>query len=352
MRFYDWNATFSRQTGHTGEICAVVGARGIGKTFGLRLALTKRALKGNGVFAEICRTREEAKAVSTGYFDKLQDAGFFDGWKFKVESLRGYAARELEDGEYGEWLPVCYFVSLTTFQREKKRTYTNVRAVIFDEFIIDVADRYHRYLPYETQIFTGVLNSIFREQPNDGIQRRVYLLANAVDLVNPYFAMWGIDKPPAFGYHYYRNRTVMLHYVEPWEVESRVLNTLVGRMLQGDADATADYANRFETRDTGDIAKRGPSARYAFSVVYGNWDYSVWVDMSSGYYFIESAIPKDAKNVWSLTRKDMTVNRLMADKTNGHLKMLLQGFYLGLLRFDKQSTRDTFFTVLQYLGIK
>ena len=350
--FYDWNATFSRQTGTRGEICAVVGARGIGKTFGLRLALTKRAIAGRGRFVEICRTNEEAKAVSAGYFDKLQDAGFFVGYRFKVEALKGYAALDVPEGETPEWMQVCYFVSLTTFQREKKRTYTDVRAVIFDEFIIDVADRYHRYLPMETQIFAGVLNSIFREQPNDRIQRRVYLLANAVDLVNPYFAMWGIDKPPEFGYHFYRNGSVMLHYVEPWDMDTRVMNTLVGRMLQGDAGATADYANVFEARDTGDIMPKTPDARYAFGIVYGKSEFAIWIDLQAGYYFVTSKIPKGSKNVWALTKRDMTINRLMVDNKHGHIKGVLQAFYYGLLRFDKQSTRDRFFTVLQYIGVK
>lgn len=349
-RYYDWNSTFSRQVGTRGEICAVVGARGIGKTFGLRLALTRRALKGKGCFAEICRTKDESKAVSAGYFDKLQNAGFLLDWEFKIEQSRGYARRA--DAENDKWLPVCYFVSLTTFQREKKRTYTDVRAAIFDEFIIDVADRYHNYLPMETQIFAGVLNSIFREQPGDGIQRRVYLLANAVDLVNPYFSLWGIDKPPAFGYHYYRGGSVMLHYVEPWDAQTRALGTLVGRMLQGDAAASADYANVFETRDTGDIAPKTATARYAFALVYGASEFAVWIDLSQGWYFITSQVPKDAKNVWTLTKKDMTINRLMVDKRHGHIKALLQAFYYGLLRFDKQSTRDRFFGVLQYIGIK
>ena len=36
QRFYNWADAFSRQTGHQGEICIVVGAKGIGKTFGLQ----------------------------------------------------------------------------------------------------------------------------------------------------------------------------------------------------------------------------------------------------------------------------------------------------------------------------
>lgn len=35
-RFYDWNATLSRQTDTRGEISVVIGAKGAGRAFALR----------------------------------------------------------------------------------------------------------------------------------------------------------------------------------------------------------------------------------------------------------------------------------------------------------------------------
>lgn len=77
-KFYDWQKTMSYQTGTNGEICIVLGAKDIGKTFGLRLKCVERFIKHGELFCEICRTKEESKMVANGYFDKLQQEGFLD----------------------------------------------------------------------------------------------------------------------------------------------------------------------------------------------------------------------------------------------------------------------------------
>ena len=78
-KFYDWQKTMSYQTGINGEICFVLGAKGIGKTFGLRKICVDRFIKHGELFCEICRTNAERDDVSKGYFDKLQNAGYSPG---------------------------------------------------------------------------------------------------------------------------------------------------------------------------------------------------------------------------------------------------------------------------------
>lgn len=249
-RHYDWQPTFSRQTGTNGEICLVLGAKDIGKTFGLRLACLKRFFKYGEKFVEICRTNAEQKAVENGYFAKLQNDGFFTDYVFKCEKGCGYAAVKPPEGEkVDEWRLCCYFVSLTNFQREKKRTYVKPRKFIFDEAIIDTKDRYHRYLKDEFLILANVLDSISRQQPGDDYSYNLYILGNSVDLTCPYFRNLGINRIPEFGYSYYRNKTVLLHYVEPWDADERKARTLVGRMLAGHEESAVVFDNVFQDTD-------------------------------------------------------------------------------------------------------
>ena len=89
VKYYDWDATFSRQTGTQGEFCIVAGGKGIGKTFGLRLKCINEYIKKGFRFVEICRTKEERSQVEDGYFSKLQHDGFFKDYIFKVEKNQG-----------------------------------------------------------------------------------------------------------------------------------------------------------------------------------------------------------------------------------------------------------------------
>ena len=352
-KYYDWDATMSRQTGTNGEICLVLGAKDIGKTFGLRLKCLQRFFKHDEKFVEICRTNEEMRSVSQGYFDKLQNDGFFTDYVFKIEKNCGFAAPKPPEGEKPKgWRLCCYFVALTNFQREKKRTYVKPSRFIFDEAIIDTKDRYHRYLPDEFLILANVLDSISRQQPNDDYSYKLYILGNAVDLTCPYLRTLGINKIPQFGYSYYRNKTVLLHYVEPWDAEDRKALTLVGRMLEGHDESAIIFDNEFRDTTGKEIAQKTSEAIYKFAFKWGRMTFAVWADMNKGLWFVTSKLPKNAPNVYTLTKRDSSVNYQIAQKASPLAKLLVDVYYVGGLRYDSPSIREAFFEVLSFLGVK
>lgn len=364
-RFYDWQKTFSYQTGSQGEFCIVVGAKDIGKTFGLRLACVNDYLKRGRRFCEVCRTEAELKAVRQGYFDKLQGQGYFKDCVFNVRGQEGLIARIVYDDETGEpaqdkqgrvkhepWSTLCYFVALTSFQREKKRTYENVYRFIFDEGIIDAKDRYHRYLPNEYLIFANLLDSISRQQPG-GSQYRVYILGNACDLTAPYLRYSGVDKIPDYGYSFYNGKHTLLHFVEPWDAEDRKRDTLVGHMLNGFEDESAMvFDNRFDTGYSGDIAPKTQRARYTFGVRYGEFSFGAWIDYSEGMVYVTRKLPKKPKNLVTLTKRDATIDYQAVTRASPYMRIISDSYYSGNLRYDSEITRELFFAILDFLGIK
>lgn len=349
-KYYDWDSTFSRQTGSQGEFVIVTGGKDIGKTFGLRLKCTEEAIKKNIRFVELCRSKDEAKAVSQGYFDKLQQDGFFHDYQFKSENLIGYYAPAKQDKP--EWEPIVYFVSLTMFQREKKRTFAKVKRVIFDEALIDTKDKHHRYLNQEVYILANLLDSIFRENPDAEPYYKVYLIGNSCDLTCPYLHFFGIDRIPDYGYHWYNNKSVLFHYVEPWDSEKRKVSTFVGRMLAGDKESEMIFDNRFDDGGTKDIQKKTSAAKFAYALVYDRRTFAIWIDYNAGLFFVNSKVPNDAKNVYSLTKKDKKINYQAVNRQSQNMQMLLNIYYKGGLRYDTPSTREAFLTVLGFLGIK
>lgn len=352
-RYYDWQATMSRQTGTNGEICLVLGAKDIGKTFGLRLKCVERFIKHKELFVELCRTNEEMKAVMTGYFDKLQSAGFFKDFVFKCEKGCGYIAdKPISDDEKPEWERICYFVALTNFQREKKRTFVKPKRFIFDEAVIDVKDRYHRYLPDEFLILANILDSISRQQPGDDYNYYLYILGNAVDLTCPYLRNLGIAKIPKFGYSYYKNKTVLLHYVEPWDADERRAYTLVGRMLEGHDESKVIFDNVFKD-DTGrEIMRKTSNAKYRFAFKWARQAFAIWIDEKRGLWFVTSKLPKDAQGIYTLAKKDSSVDYNVVQKASPIAKLLCDVYYIGGLRYESPSIREAFFEVLSFLGIK
>lgn len=351
-KYYDWQKTMSYQTGHNGEHCLVLGAKDIGKTFGLRVKCIERFIKHGELFCEICRTMAERDDVAPGYFDKITSAGFFTEYVFKTEKNCGYIARAPIADEKPEWKLICYFVALTNFQREKKRTFVKPKRFIFDEAVIDSKDRLHRYLKDEFLILANLLDSISREQPGDDYQYYVYYLGNSVDMTCPLLRNLGITKIPKFGYSYYKNKTVLLHYVEPWDADDRRAYTLVGRMLEGHDEAKVIFDNEFRDTTGKEVMKKTSNAQFKYAIVWGRIKFGVWVDMKRALWFITSKVPKDAKAVYTLTKRDSSINYQMIEKAAPLAKLLCEVYYIGGLRYESAHLRESFFEVLEFLGIK
>lgn len=358
-KFYDWQKTFSRQTGNQGEFCIVIGAKGIGKTFGLRKQCINDFLKRGTRFCEICRTKTEMQATKEKYFDKLQTENLFKDYIFKVAGQTGYIAKNPgineETGKYlkkPNWKILCYFVALTNFQTEKKRTYANITRFIFDEGIIDKKDKYHRYLYDEYEILANLLDSISREQPNQQLKYRVYMLGNACDLACPYFRYFGINKIPDFGYTFYNHKNVLLHYVPPIDRQERESQTLVGRMLRGNSEAEMIFGNKFNTQATGDICKKSSHAKFKYAVKFNNNYFSFWMDYLDGLCWVSDKIPKGETNIYALTKDDTTIDYIALPRNSEYLKLINRFWYSGCLRFESAIIREKFLTILEYFGIR
>ena len=349
-RFYRWDKTFSRQVGTQGEICIVAGAKDIGKTFGLRLQCVEDYLTKKVPFCEICRTKTERDAVKTGYFDKIQHDGFYTDYEFRTEKDSGYI--NIGTHEEPDWQLICYFVALSAFQQEKKRTFAKPYRFIFDEAIIDTKDRYHRYLKDEFLILANLLDTISRQQPGEEYQYKVYILGNACDMTNPYFQAFGINKIPEYGYHWYNDKHVILHYVEPWDAQERQQRTLVGRMLNGNDESAMIFENIFADTTGGEIAKKSSNARYAYALIYAKQRFAVWIDYKRGLFFINEYIPKDAKAIYVLAKKDGSINRQVLRKADDLMRILIDTYYLGGIRYSSAYIRESFHEVLGFLGIK
>lgn len=341
----------SYQTGTNGEVCLVLGAKDIGKTYGLRKKCIERFIKHpEELFCELCRTENELKAVAPNYFSKVAEE--FPAYIFKTEKKCGYMAKRPAEGERPRWQLLCYFVSLSSFQQEKKRTFVKPKRFIFDEAVIDTKDRYHRYLPEEFFILMNLLDSISRQQPGDDYQYYVYLLGNAVDLTCPYLRYLGISKLPDFGFSYYKNKSVLLHYVEPWDAEDRRAYTLVGRMLAGHDESRVIFDNEFEDTTGKEISKKTSNAQYRFALAWGKVKFAVWIDMKRGLWFINSRVPKGAENVYTLAKRDSTINYQVIDRASPLMRTLVKIYYIGGLRYESAHLREAFFEVLTFLGVR
>lgn len=349
--YYDWNKTLS----YDADVTMIVGARGLGKTYGLRVQFVKDYLKHKWRFVEVTRTKTELQAVIHDYFAKVGSE--FPAYIFKYESSRAYIAQKPADDEKPQWDVIGYFVAMTQEQQVKKMSsaFIDVRRIVLDEAILDKHDRYHKYLPREWAKLANIVDSVSRQRGNS-LEPRIYLLGNALDLMNPYFDAAGIDDYNIKkGYSWHRGKTFLLDYVENVEYAAeKIADTVAGRMLSDTIDALETATNEFVITRGDYVVNRKPKcARYCFGIVCDNRSYGVYECLEQGFYWVDNKLSKDEQAItYAITRADAKLNRLQARKAERPLMMLGELHYQSLLRYRTSNVQDAFLDVLARFGVR
>lgn len=355
--FYDWHKTLS----YDADVTMVVGPRGVGKTFGLRKQCIKDFLRDGSRFVEVTRFKNELSGVADGYFNRLQDLPDFEGYMFRTDARYGWIAKvpsEVSDGEKKpkpEWQLMTYFIALSDAQRMKKRTFDKVRRIIFDEAILESSDRYHNYLPNEFGVLANLVDTVSRERADtDCLRPRVYLLGNACDLSNPYFAAYGVGTDLKFGYRWYANKTFLFHYVESGEYGiEKLKGTVAGRMMQGTTAAKVAISNEFVGLNSEFVKAKPSRAKFTFGIKCNGKTFGVWVDMQGGLYYVTGNVPNNTdKTIYALTAEDNRINYIAARSANKTMSYFKEMYYMNLLRYQTITIKRDFYNeVLTKFGI-
>lgn len=345
-KFFEWGKVFSYQA----PITMVVGARGLGKTYGLRKACIEEYLNKGLRFVEVSRFKSEQKEVSKGYFARVSQE--FPACEFEVRGSEGFIWRG-KTTEKGKkvWEKLCFFVSLTELQTAKKRTFDLVHRIIFDEAVIDKSDRFHRYLSGEWELLAGLIDSVSRERAESVLHPQLFLLGNAVDLSNPFFQQIGLMEEPSMGFHWYLSKLFLLVVPEAAEYsQAKESQTLAGRMLAGTAAGEAANWNRFSTEFAGVIAKKPSTARFEIGLRWKDEKFGLWFDEGEGRYYINQTIPRGGKTL-ALSIGNVAVNTPLVQKNASFLKSIVSLASIDGLRFESLGLRAQFFTACGLLNL-
>ena len=348
--YYDWNKTLS----YDADVTMVVGSRGIGKTYGLRLQFIRDFLKDGSRFCELVRHKNELADFSSTYFNRIIENDEFPGYVFRSDSRHAYIGRKTK-GKV-KWELCGYFGALTMAQQMKKWTFSKVKRILLDEAIIDKRlDRYHRYLSNEFGILANIVDSVSREraETEHSKRTRVYLLGNSVDLLNPYFIAYSINRIPINGYSWHKGKTMLLHYVKDISYsKAKIEGTVSGRMIKDTADELIAAANEFVIGSSDYVFEKPKWAKFYFGVVYLNERFGIWIDSREGYYYVTQKIPKNAHPIYALTASDNRVNYIAARKAENVLKGFVEMYYMGIVRYETIVIKDKFIEVLNLFGVR
>lgn len=336
------------------DVNMIIGARGLGKTYGMRKYMIEDFLKNGYTFVEVARFREENNDVAEDYFDRIVKDNVFPDYEFRTTNKKAEIRRKKTGKKDNEWETLGYFVPLSLQQRKKKITYVNVRNICMDEIIIDPDDRYHTYLKNEFVQLAKLVDTVTRERPDDNESRkpRIFLLGNSCDAFNPYFQHYNVPLEPEYGLYWLGGKTCLFDYVRDDEyAKEKAKDTVAGRMLKDNDDMTAK--NKFKHHDTDFLKKPHGHAKLTYVFRWLRHEFGVYVDLRCGWVFVSTKYDGGAHvPYFAITRDDNKLNYLTADSAKNLIKNLTSYYGLGYLRYDSVETQHAVIEMLKNFGVK
>jgi hypothetical protein len=335
----------------------VLGARGLGKTYGISMREIRKALKtGKSQFMYVRRYQPEIQKVQGTFFDAVGRE--FPDYQFRNIGWLGQAAKtihrnvEESDKDYAKrlkerkWRTICYFVPLVTAQSLKSVPFPDVDTIIYDEFIKEAG--HTQYLPNETVVF----NNLFETVDRSGERTKAFFLANTVSMMNPFFIKYDVQPDEDGGKEWVTKYKVEVDGVQRWFVcchfpdsdqfKREKYATAFGQFIQQSDPDYAEYSvgNKFKDAHNKLIAQKHKDATYWFTLNTDSGWFSVWQYRRD--YFIQVKRPRGNEDMWTLEVVNMDERTRLMHYNDKAMQLLRASFKSLNVYFDRPATRNVF----------
>lgn len=316
---------------HNAMINMVVGSRGCGKTYSLKMRALNNFLKRGEEFIYLRRYDSE--------LDLVKDNLFNDVVKNNSEIDIGYAKGFYTiNGEIAG-----YPMALSKSSYYKSASFPNVTLIIFDEFIIEAGVGI-RYLKNEVRKFLDFIETIARMRENV----KVFMLANALSTINPYMLYWKIDVSPNKPLVKSCDGLVLCEFVGDDEFKAAKKKTVFGRLNAGTEYERMSVENEFILDSDTFIERRSGNCKYVFTFTYHDKVLGLWVNYDTYLYYVSETIDPSYKMVFSTTFDNHTPNNLLISRGDkGYFGQLVRAFKLGILRFENQEIKSIVYDIIK-----
>lgn len=330
--FYDLTPLLSRQA----LISFVLGERGVGKSYGFKKFVINDYLKRGNEFVYIRRYKDELTIACDSFFDQLTDNGEFEDHSLQVMVSKKKVTKFKCDGNvFG------YAVPLTTASILKSATFSKVKTIVFDEFLI--CDPVHHYLRNEVIQFLETVETIARLR-----DIRIILLANASSEANPYFDFFGIKLDLTREFNMYKDGLICVQYIKNEAYRKAKRDTKFGRLIDGTEYGKYAIDNEFLLDDSSFIGSRSDKARYYSTIVLGGRNYGVWLDRKAGDVYISKAYDPSNPCIFTFTLGDHKTGTIYAKARNSAWFIpVIEAFKQGHLFFEDQKIKHSFIDVIR-----
>lgn len=312
----------------------IIGARGVGKTYPTTKFLISQFIKKGYEFVFIRRYKTELqKAIKDNKFFK----SIIDNDEFKEHTLQ-----TKHDSFYIDDKLAGYAMTLSTATNLKGNNFPKVKYIVFDEFIIE--NKNQHYLRDEVDSFLSLIETVSRTR-----DVKIFMLGNAVSLINPYFIYFNIEMPYNSDIRIYKDGLILVNYIDNEDYKNFKKQTKFGQLVAG--TSYEDYAinNNFKDNNKDFIMHKTKNSHCKFGFIYKNITYGVWYDYNAGKVFISNDY--NTPYIFSTTNDDMKPNTMMLNfcKKSVIWRSFIDNYKLGNVFYENVKLKLIMQELIRYL---
>ena len=327
--------------GNKPEIYMCTTNRTGGKTTYFGRLVVNRFLESGSKFALLYRYNYELDDCADKFFKDLEGL-FFQGKEMRSERRASGIFHELflDDVSCG------YAISLNSADQLKKYShlFSDVDRIIFDEF----QSEQNKYCSGEIKKFLSVHTSIARGQGKQVRYVPVYMLSNAVSIINPYYVEMDICNRLRKDTKFLRGHGFVL---EQGYVDSASRAQLESGFNK--AFASNDYVayssqNVYLNDNTAFIEKPSGNSKYIGTIKYLGTNYGIREYANDGIIYCDTSYDETYPFKVSVTTDDHQINYVMLKRNDMFLGNLRYFFEHGCFRFKDLRCKEAVLKALSY----
>lgn len=331
--YYNYDKLFS----YNFLLAFVIGERGVGKSFGAKLAVLKKFLKTGEQFIYLRRYKTELDTALATFWSDIQSAGYYEDYELKVKKSKMLTEFTCNGETCG------YAVPLSTANILKSTAFPKVKTIVFDEFLLDVMSGTYRYLKNEVQMVMDIIETVGRLR-----DIQVIFLGNATSQVNPYFAYLDLSLPYNSEFKTFKDGLIVVNYIKNEAYREAKKASKFGKLIAGTDYGRYAIDNEF-LRDNFDFIKKRPEKSYFFcTLIINGMNVGVWMG-SDGYMYISPKYDPNSSMKFACDFTDHSEQSIFLNaRENYFLRAAVKYYKQGLLRFENISVKNTCIELLNH----
>lgn len=340
-QYYDGTKILSLKdiNGDDPDIYIITSNRSAGKTTFFARYFVNRFLKHGEKFALFYRYNYELSDVADKFFKEI---------KFLFFPKLTMTSKARAKGIYHELFindkPCGYAISINSAEQLKKYShlFSDVQRILYDEF----QSENNKYCPNEINKFMSLMISISRGQGKQVRRVPVFMLANMVSLLNPYYTALKISDRLQAKDKYFRG--------EGFVLEQGFYDSAAA--LQKESGLLKAFKNEDYTKYTAEkiylndnltfIDKPSGKSNYLATLIMDKKYYALREYPEAGVIYCDTSADMSFPLKITLSADDMDINYLMLTKNDFFIQIIKRYFEKGCLRFKNLDCKKVIFRLL------